>query len=563
MVRKLFLTPPDTPGETACRSIEIPNSPQWLGIFNAAILMLTNPYNYEQVNEGDLSPDEVAAICYEKYVAYLLGCGVTPAEVAAPYWESTDASDADVEALPAAESWFGYLEGANFVDDLAGWVFVGAVAIAYGADAAIGFATGLKRLRLLLRTGDAGAIVRVLLDGVVSNEVDTYSPEPGLVAVDVYPTNTTVIIQNTGTANENASPVNGGYAMEVIKKRLWEGELGSTNVRLDPDTGIYQVRFNELTDWVDSPQSDPRTMTIFPQSATVNIPCNSAATVVYNIHLAIDQWILNIDQLGTVEALTAAILGAVGLFFPAMFLIAAAAALAALLIEAGGDVINDAFTDEVYRVLKCIFYLNMDANGAISSAALTAIEADIGDQTDAVVQVTMGVFTELLGYGGLTDAGRLNPQTDTCFDCDENWCFEWDFTQDPGEWTPYSIYGDYEAGVGWKSHYTGSAYSLLIGVPISPSNSLWKADFDYVLDGLGGSDVVAAFWYDGSFHAITSNHNTQSGEHLQQTLISPTTTIDIPNFYFNASGGGNHTFTLTRLRMYGQFGNNPFGEDNC
>jgi len=77
MVRKLFLTPPTLPGTTEKRCIEIPSSREWLGIFNNALLMLSQSYNYEQVHDTDLTPEETAAICMQIYVDYLAGmCGV-------------------------------------------------------------------------------------------------------------------------------------------------------------------------------------------------------------------------------------------------------------------------------------------------------------------------------------------------------------------------------------------------------------------------------------------------------------------------------------------------------
>jgi len=71
MVRKLFLTPPVLPAEVQCRSIKIPQSKEWLGIFNAALLQTTMSWQYEQVDATDMTPDEVSALCYEIYVAYL------------------------------------------------------------------------------------------------------------------------------------------------------------------------------------------------------------------------------------------------------------------------------------------------------------------------------------------------------------------------------------------------------------------------------------------------------------------------------------------------------------
>lgn len=78
-MRKPFLTPPSMPEELECRSLLIPSSKEWLGIFNSALLELTQAYNYEQVNGTDLTPEEVAAYCYEQYVAWLSSvCGDCP-----------------------------------------------------------------------------------------------------------------------------------------------------------------------------------------------------------------------------------------------------------------------------------------------------------------------------------------------------------------------------------------------------------------------------------------------------------------------------------------------------
>lgn len=53
-----FLTPPDVPEDEDCRTLKIPSSKYWLGIFNSALLMLTEPWRWQQVNAEDLTVDE-------------------------------------------------------------------------------------------------------------------------------------------------------------------------------------------------------------------------------------------------------------------------------------------------------------------------------------------------------------------------------------------------------------------------------------------------------------------------------------------------------------------------
>lgn len=77
MVRKLFISPPDIPEGEITRCLKIPASQEWLAVVNAAILEMTNPANYEQLNETDLTPEEAAASAYSMYETYLEGeCGL-------------------------------------------------------------------------------------------------------------------------------------------------------------------------------------------------------------------------------------------------------------------------------------------------------------------------------------------------------------------------------------------------------------------------------------------------------------------------------------------------------
>lgn len=76
MRRRLFLTPPNLPLTRQQRCINIPVSKEWLGIFNAALLALTQEWNYEQTFDSELTPAQCAAICYQIYEDYLKNeCG--------------------------------------------------------------------------------------------------------------------------------------------------------------------------------------------------------------------------------------------------------------------------------------------------------------------------------------------------------------------------------------------------------------------------------------------------------------------------------------------------------
>lgn len=59
---KPYLTPPDLPLGETCRTLKIPSSKYWLGVFNSALLTMVNEYNWEQVHETDLTVEETINI---------------------------------------------------------------------------------------------------------------------------------------------------------------------------------------------------------------------------------------------------------------------------------------------------------------------------------------------------------------------------------------------------------------------------------------------------------------------------------------------------------------------
>lgn len=71
MTRRKFRTPPTLPEDTQCRGLIIPSSKEWLGLYSDAILELTKPYNYTQVEATDLTPTETAALVYAQYEDWL------------------------------------------------------------------------------------------------------------------------------------------------------------------------------------------------------------------------------------------------------------------------------------------------------------------------------------------------------------------------------------------------------------------------------------------------------------------------------------------------------------
>jgi len=193
VVRKLFLTPPSLPEAIQCRSLQIPSSKEWLGIFNQAILQLGNESNYEQVNDTDLTAAEVAEYCLQAYDDWLEStCASGTPEIPTPFWD--DVTDTDDEETPALQPWYGYVtdpdlpaDELTFVEDAAIWAFTGLLAVSGTPAAAILFNTSAPSFVLAMRGESFAEVVRVVLDAEDAASIETTGDPDELIELPLYP----------------------------------------------------------------------------------------------------------------------------------------------------------------------------------------------------------------------------------------------------------------------------------------------------------------------------------------------------------------------------------------
>lgn len=226
---RLHRTPPILPEGWYCKTITIPDSLPWSGIVTKSLLSMIYAWDYAQILDTDMTPDEAAAVGYVILESYLNSPRTCAGIDLAPFWDDTDADDATGE--PTA-SIYAYLE------DIADFAVTAFLAVSFSPEAAIEFVTTARKFRVLFRSRDYGAIVDVFLNDVLYSSVDTYSAAPGVVATDVIvpdvmPSDVTLRIEHTGTANPLATPTEAGYGMEVIRKRLTPDEMGVQDIRLN------------------------------------------------------------------------------------------------------------------------------------------------------------------------------------------------------------------------------------------------------------------------------------------------------------------------------------------
>jgi len=189
-----YPTPVSIPEDTSCLILQVPADAAWWGITVGLLYSLILEWNWQQF-EGGLERD-VAAARWQTMLEDALEVAATtnscnaPTNVPTPYWDEDQ--DVEDEAPPETQTWYGYVTDPEvppgeltFVEQASIWAFTGFLALAtweIGAAPAILFNTIAPSFVLAVRRGDAGAIIRILVDGQDAATVDTSAMTEGDVA---------------------------------------------------------------------------------------------------------------------------------------------------------------------------------------------------------------------------------------------------------------------------------------------------------------------------------------------------------------------------------------------
>lgn len=178
----MHVTPKALPTGRICKSINIPNSREWLGIFDKLLLSATEEWQWQQLPDGEITVEETI-IYWETVLADYwdnAGCAV-PDEVPTPYWD--EATDLDDTAPAETQTWYGIFDG-TFQETVENFVIAGFIAATGEIGGAVFFLTIAPKFRLAWKTGDLGGIIRVFVDAADMGTVDTYSATEGVLEKD-------------------------------------------------------------------------------------------------------------------------------------------------------------------------------------------------------------------------------------------------------------------------------------------------------------------------------------------------------------------------------------------
>lgn len=405
-----YPTPTDVPSELATRAFCIPGSTEWLALVMGCLMQLADEKNW-QVFDGGITAADAADAAQAIIDSGYDGTCVVSSDTQTPFWDEDSGDDVD-DTLPIAEQpWY---------ENLADWVVTAFLAQSFTPTAAVEFVTTIRQIRVWFRTRNYGAIASVLWDDEEIAQVDTYSAADGVQAFEYYaPTASehTLRIEHTGEHNPDATPLDDGYAIEIVRGDLRQKIYPfMPDTRYDEDTDTVQVTYDG-TNWVDAPNQDPRNQPTLPPTAATN--CDAAARMVALLKDMVDGTIAQLNADAPEAGLAAFLITILELFGAWGLLLALALAIAAALASIGASALAAAFTTSVWDTLLCIIYCRIQPDGFVLDADLANINAAIDTEIGGTAATVLHLLIQLTGRAALNDAAAVRSETSTaCDDCE-------------------------------------------------------------------------------------------------------------------------------------------------
>lgn len=203
----------------------------------------------------------------------------------------------------------------------------------------------------------------------------------------------------------------------------------TTYYRYNETTNIYEQSTDNGQTWTDATSSAPQmTGYLFPTPtvpAEYDDKCFAAGNVMKAFQDSVDAVVSQLSNAAGIVGVSTAIEGIIAIVLSSLTgfgIIAAITALAGALVQAGGQAIAAAFTEEVWNDFKKIVYCNTSDGLTITAAGAEGIRFQCEAQFTGIVRQHFHDLTIMLGSVGLTNFARtdrgvynaLNCECDTC-----------------------------------------------------------------------------------------------------------------------------------------------------
>ena len=350
-----------------------------------------------------------------------------------------------------------------------------------------------------------------------------------------------------------------------LARKLMSGCCDENELHRFSESGVYQTSDDGGITWHDDPENDPRNDAVgappLPGEPSASKKCAAADNVRGLFEQYRDNLIEIVGVTPTVLAIIAGILAFIGVIagvsgvgvgIGVLFL-----SMAAEIIQIGGTGISGAITFTALNNFRCLVYCRMNDDGELTYEAWQGLLSDIADSFSGFAETFFFQTVNGMGYIGVTNAGTIGASTasdcEDC-DCDAEWCYEFDFLTEDGDWEIRvgAPYGTWVSGQGWVGTTAGSGVGVVASRTLS-SFTITHVDYDVVFAGTGNSVVLI-----DNVTAIASENDVPSGHYSWDGTASGT------DITLNPSSGAAQgaDCAMTRIKFSGT-GSNPFGEDNC
>lgn len=219
-----WLTPnAPEPHKFFTRRLLIPAASDFLGLVNGALFQLCQTHNWEQ--DGDMTPQETADYFLNLWRQYLQN------ENEPPTWDTPE----NVDGQPG-QPWYEQLED---------WIIQGFLAVTFTPLAALVYQTTVPKLRVAIRTGNIGALFKVLINGIEVWSGDSYSPITDIIdrvfdlSAETEPVTVHVIHYGSGpnVSGESKLEFVRGEAVADMVQTILRGDPGGCGIQWSLDNG--------------------------------------------------------------------------------------------------------------------------------------------------------------------------------------------------------------------------------------------------------------------------------------------------------------------------------------
>lgn len=202
--------------------------------------------------------------------------------------------------------------------------------------------------------------------------------------------------------------------MPIIRKQLKPSDVYPDDIRYDADTDAVQRFVNG--EWVDAPESDPRTHTTFPPRITSDPRCDAAQSVADALQSQIAPILTAIDNSATAFTIAGLILSIFTFGVYAIF-IGLALGIGNVMLDAGSTAIGAALTDTAFETLRCILFCQMNDSGRLKPGRLGEVQTEVSDMIGGLGATILNAMLALAGEGGINNLAAIGTSTGDCSEC--------------------------------------------------------------------------------------------------------------------------------------------------